>query len=128
MFFRIIYIIKLVFLLFSFHLTPYGLKAQKLLAQGITLGISAIRHIVMALFYGQTVRHTLYLQRLLSSYLISFASYMLLYMKKFRSLRNFSRIHCSKNVVHSSLCTHVAKIRFSFVTSKILTKKNSLIL
>ena len=23
---------------------------------------------------------------------------MLLYMKKFRSLRNFSRIHCSKNV------------------------------
>ena len=56
---------------------------------------------------------------------------MLLYMKKFRRLRNFSRIHCSKNVVHSSLCTHVAKIRFSFVTSKILTKKkfsNSLIL
>ena len=34
----------------------------------------------------------------------------------------------SKNVVHSSLCTHVAKIRFSFVTSKKLTKKNSLIL
>ena len=53
---------------------------------------------------------------------------MLLYMKKFRSLRNFSRIHCSKNVVHSSLCTHVAKIRFSFVTSKKLTRKNSLIL
>ena len=52
------------------------------------------RHIIMALFYGQTVRHTLYLQKLLSSYLISFASYMLLYMKKFRSLRNFSRIHC----------------------------------
>lgn len=30
----------------------YGLKAQKLLAQGITLGISAISHIVVALFYG----------------------------------------------------------------------------
>ena len=115
--------------LYQSHLTPtHALKGQKHLAQGNTLGISAIRHIVMALFYGQTVRHTLYLQRLLSSYLISFASYMLLYMKKFRSLRNFSRIHCSKNVVHSSLCTHVAKIRFSFVTSKKLTRKNSLIL
>ena len=33
----------------------HGLKAQKFLAQGITLGISAICHIVVALFYGQTV-------------------------------------------------------------------------
>ena len=34
MFFRIIYMIKLFFLQFSFHLAPYGLKAQKLPAQG----------------------------------------------------------------------------------------------
>ena len=66
------------------------------LNKNLRFGIPApyCRHIVVALFYGQTVRHTLYLQRLLSSYLISFASYMLLYMKKIRSLRNFSRIHC----------------------------------
>jgi hypothetical protein len=38
------------FCLISFP--PYGLKAQKLLAQGNTLGISAISHIVVALFYG----------------------------------------------------------------------------
>ena len=72
---------------------PESPSPQELPDKNLRFGILALdcRHIIVALFYGHSIWHTLYLQRHLTSV---FSSYMLLYMKKFRSLRNFSQIHC----------------------------------
>ena len=75
---------------------PESPSPQELPDKNLRFGILAsdCRHIMVALFYGHFIWHTLYLLRHLFSNQISFSNYMLLYMKIFRKLRNFSRIHC----------------------------------
>ena len=75
---------------------PESPSPQELPDKNLRFGILALdcRHVVVALFYGHSIWHTLFLLRYLLSNQISFSNYMLLYMKIFRKLRNFSRIHC----------------------------------
>lgn len=75
---------------------PESPSPQELPYKNLRFGILAsdCRHVMVALFYGHSIWHTLNLLRHLLSNQISFSNYMLLYMKIFRKLRNFSRIHC----------------------------------